>query len=180
VSRRDETPLRYEFLIDSSLPDVALELPGMLPDLFTLSEPKALADVKELSRDWEGFLMPEQGEYMTVAVFSGDGIEACENGYAGGTLGSRVGVAVFGHDDLLDVADRVRHELLHTLLLPADHIDRFSPAFLATGEWMRTELLATFFDVDRRWLRGRFYDWLEEAWLDEVLGRMPDGYHKKA
>lgn len=65
--------------------------------------------------DWENFVMPTTDN--TIIFFDGDSREI---NYAGGTLGTRIGVAVFDYDTIESIYLRTYHELLHTLGLPAD------------------------------------------------------------
>lgn len=174
-----DTPLTYTvaadgLVLDSWLAVLNQELP-VAPELYCVErrpEPGIHVDVYESGR-WGGFRIPSVAEHMSIVLFDGEGVSACEeNGIRGGALGSRVGVAVMPGDDVATVVDRVRHELLHTMKLPADHMDRFHPAYLSLVQRVAKIVGRGPSGIQER---GEFYSWLEELWLDEVLGRMPKG-----
>lgn len=184
-----ETPLTYKVYIYATVDDVMGPVavrnsifPG-LPEIYESAPTEGRASVKTMTYEsgkWEGFVMPARGEDMTVVLFPGAGVPACEEyGKRGGALNSRVGVAIMPDDDPETILLRIRHELLHTMRLPADHLHRFHPAFFSRTERVRDWFSNLLNPTSRNrinWRQERYYSWLEQLWLDGVLGQMPQNY----
>ncbi|WP_456478118.1 hypothetical protein [Geoglobus ahangari] len=115
------------------------------------------SQLTSLGGEWEGFLLPAQDN--TVVVFDGKsrGVR-----YGGGTVGRRVGVAVFGWESELILALRIWHELLHTEKLDADGM----MSSMGFRDWLPEEVRAAFEEKagehDWFWQIG-YYTYLTET-----------------
>ncbi|MBE8539417.1 hypothetical protein [Geoglobus acetivorans] len=155
LDRRDIT-VYIDPAVDESLVRSALKLiPGYWK--FSVAEWDE-SQLTSLGGEWAGFLLPTQDN--TVVVFDGKsrGVR-----YAGGTVGKRVGVAVFGRESELIIALRIWHELLHTEKLDADGM-MTNRGF---RDWLPGEVRAAFEE------KARPHDWFWQigyyTYLTETL-----------
>lgn len=98
------------------------------------------------SGDWRGFIIPEQDN--TIIIFDG---KRRNVKFAGGTIGNRIGVAVFGNESVETLYLRIYHELLHALGLPADDMPNNSEFV----EWL-TNMLRIALYVDKKLFYSKF------------------------
>jgi len=119
------------------------------------------------SGPWQNFILPSTDN--TIIIFDG---RKRNVQFGGGTVGTRIGIAIFGNETLEQIYLRIYHELLHALQLPADDMTTnhdfvtWLTNMLRLALWLDKRFAAVRFAHNPKW-QSLYYDFLLLSYLEK-------------